>query len=165
MEYASKAVGTAGLTTGIIGTGLGVLGSGILGNMFGTSSTNYVNKEELDLQLKLVEANKTNAILQADLDSERKMVDVFNAANDKINAVREDLNDQIRRVDAKIDANAASQAVINAQYGSQLNLNNSQIAQLFSLTKLTIPNASVNPGWGNVCIMPTGCGTCGTTTA
>ena len=30
MEYASKSVGTAGLTTGIIGTALGAVNSGIL---------------------------------------------------------------------------------------------------------------------------------------
>ena len=30
MEYASKSVGTAGLTTGIIGTALGAAASGIL---------------------------------------------------------------------------------------------------------------------------------------
>ena len=29
-----------------------------------------------------------------------------------------------------------------------------QIAQLYSLTKLVVPNASVCPGWGNVTITP-----------
>lgn len=169
MEYASKGVATAGLTTGIIGTGLGVLGSGILGNMFtNPTNHNYVDKDTLALQMQLVDAQKENAILAADLSSEKKMVEVFNAANNKIASVRDELNASIHNLEAKVDANAASQAVINAQYGSQINLNTSQISQLFALTKLTIPNSSVNPGWGNVCIMPTGCGTIsstGTTTA
>ena len=34
-EYASKGVGAAGLTTGIIGTALGVMNNGGLGNIFG----------------------------------------------------------------------------------------------------------------------------------
>ena len=32
--YASNGVGAAGLTTGIIGTSLGALSSGLLGNLF-----------------------------------------------------------------------------------------------------------------------------------
>lgn len=162
MEYASKGVGTAGLTTGIIGTALGGLSSGILGGVFGNNNQNYVDKDTLDLQLKLTEAQKDNAILTANLETEKKMVEVFNAANDKIMNVRDELNAAIRTVENKVDANAATQGVINTQMASQVNLNTSQIAQLFSLTKLTIPNASINPGWGNVTITPT---IGGTTTA
>ena len=43
MEYASKATADAGLTTGIIGTALGALNSGIfnggLGNLFGGNAS------------------------------------------------------------------------------------------------------------------------------
>ena len=36
-----------------------------------------------------------------------------------------------------------------------------QVAQLYGLTKLVVPNASVCPGWGNVTVAPA---TGGTTT-
>jgi len=135
----------------VIGTALGgvaTLGNGLLGLGL-NNNNNYIDKDTLDLQLKLVSAEKDNAILAADLASEKKMVQVYNAANDKINAVRDELNTAIRAVDNKVDANAATQGVINAQVGSQLNINTSQIAQLFAMTKLVIPNSSVCYNAGN----------------
>ena len=144
-EYTSKAVGNAGLATGIIGTALGVLngGAGLIGMMPGTN--NYVSKEAYDVQLKLIDAEKNNAVLQADLSSEKKMVEVFNAATNRTNAVRDELLGKISEIEHKLDANIAAQGVINAQYGSQINLYGSQINQLFSLTKMVIPATNVCP--------------------
>jgi len=136
MDYASKSTGTAALTTGIIGTAGAALNSGLLGNLFGGSSQNYIPKDMADLMIQ-------NAILSADLNTEKKIVDTYTA-----------VTGQIRDLEKKVDANAAAQAVINAQYGSQLTLNNSQIAQLFAMTKLVIPGT-------NICPQVTG----GTTTA
>ena len=165
MDYASKGTGTAALTTGIIGTGLGAISSGLLGNLFGgggTAQQNYVTKDMMELQLQLAASQKDNSILTAELSSEKKMVEVFNAANDKINNVRDELNTRIREVEMKVDANAAAQSVINCQCNSNLNLLNSQVGQLFSLTQLKVANSAVCPGWGPVTITP---GTGGTTTA
>ena len=161
MEYASKGTGTAALTTGIIGTGLGAISSGLLGNLFGggTAAQNVVTKDVLELQLQLAASQKDNSILTAELSSEKKMVEVFNAANDRINAVRDELGNRIREVEAKVDANAAAQSVINCQCNSNLALLNSQVGQLFSLTQLKIPNTSVCPGWGGVTVTPTPVGT------
>lgn len=161
MEYASKGTGTAALTTGIIGTGLGAISSGLLGNLFGggTAAQNVVTKDMLELQLQLAASQKDNSILTAELSSEKKMVEVFNAANDRINAVRDELGNRIREVEAKVDANAAAQSVINCQCNSNLALLNSQVGQLFSLTQLKIPNTSVCPGWGGVTVTPTPVGT------
>jgi len=137
----------AGLTTGIIGSALGILGTngigtGILGN------NNYVNRETYDVQMKLIEAERNNAILAADLSSEKKMVEVFNGAIERTNAVRDELNSRIRDLEKQVDANASAQAVINCGFNSGINLLNNQVAQLFGMTKLIIPNASVMPGWG-----------------
>lgn len=168
MEYASHGTGTAALTTGIIGTGLGAINSGLFSGLLGggnaQASQNYVTKDMLALQMQLVDSQKENAILSADLSSEKKMVEVFNAATNKTNAVRDELIGRIREVEQKVDANAASQAVINCQYGSNLTLANSQIAQLFGLTKMVIPNTNVCPGWGEVKVTPTLVNS-GTTTA
>ena len=162
MDYTSTGVGNAGLATGIIGTALGVLNGagGILNLRNGTTQdSNYVTKEAYNIQLELIDQQKQNAILQADLDSEKKMVSVFQAANDKINTVRDELRTEIRSVETKVDSNAASQGVINAQVGSQLAVNTSQIAQLYGMTKLVMPNGSVCPGWGAVTITPSNTGT------
>lgn len=164
MEYSSNAKGNLGVTLGSIGTGLGVLGSGILGNVLGVGGStaaqqNYVTKDMMELQLQLAASQKDNSILTAELSSEKKMVEVFNAATDKINNVRDELGTRIREVEMKVDANAAAQSVINCQANSNLNLLNSQIGQLFSLTQLKIPNTSVCPGWGGVTVTPTPIGT------
>lgn len=163
MEYASNGKANAGLATGIIGTALGGLnalgGLGMIGNCPANMGNNYVTKDMMELQLALVNQQKENAILSADLSSEKKMVEVYNAANNKINSVRDELSNRIYALSEKMDANSAAQAVINAQYGSQLTLNNSQIAQLFSLTQLKIPNSSVCPGWGGVQVTPVNTGT------
>ena len=153
----------AGLATGIIGTALGVLNGagGLMGVHAGyTGGSGYVSRDAYEVQLQLIDAQKREAILAADLASEKKMVEVFNAANDKINSVRDELRTEIRGVEMKVDGNAAAQGVINAQFGSQISLNTSQIAQLMSMTKMVIPNSSVCPGWGAVTVQtvpsPTG---------
>lgn len=160
MEYASKGTGNAALATGIIGTvgtamGALGLGNGGLLNWGNAAGCGYVGRDAYEVQLKLIESEKNNAILSADLASEKKMVEVFNASLNRTNTVRDELLNQIRDLERKVDANSAAQAVINAQYGSQINLNTSQIAQLMSLTKMVIPNGSVCPGWGEVTVTPT----------
>lgn len=167
MEFASNGKGNLGVTLGAIGTGLSALNSnGMLGGLFnGGQSPTYVTKDVFDLQMQLVDSNKKNAILEADLNTETKIVDAFKASIQRENGIRDELKQQIREVEAKVDANAASQGVINAQIGSQVNLNTSQIGQLFSLTKFVIPNTNVCPGWGQVQIQPMTCGNTGTTIA
>lgn len=184
MEYASKGTegrATAALTTGVIGTALGAMNSGLFSglgrNVWGgnagyyngadavTMQNNpYVTKDMLELQMKLVDSQKENAILNADLSSEKKMVEVYNASLNRTNAVRDELSQRIREVECKVDANAASQSVINCQCNSNLSLLNSQVGQLFALTKMVIPNQNVCPGWGDVRVAPIPVNT-GTTTA
>lgn len=148
MEYASKSVGTAGLTTGIIGTALGAASSGILpilgGNYRGAMGANYaepVSRETFDLALKLSASESANALLSAELNTEKKMVEVFNKLNDKINGV----------VSEQAAINSA-QAVTNCATTSALAVAQNNIAQLMSLTKIVIPNGNVCPGWGEATV-------------
>ena len=148
MEYASKSVGTAGLTTGIIGTALGAAASGILpilgGNYRGAMGTNCaepVSRETFDLALKLSASESSNALLSAELNTEKKMVEVFNKLNDKINGV----------VSEQAAINSA-QAVTNCATTSALAVAQNNIAQLMSLTKVVIPNGNVCPGWGEATV-------------
>lgn len=182
MEFASKSTAGAALGTGIAGLSLGVLNSGLFGRggllggmgynggYYGADAVTmqnnpYVTKDMLTLEMQLVDSKKENAILAADIASEKKMVEVFNAATNKTNAVRDELSQRIRELECKVDGNAAAQSVINCQHGSQLNLLNSQVGQLYSLTKMVIPNHNVCPGWGEVNVTPAFAGTTNGTTS
>lgn len=144
MEYASKSVANAGLTTGIIGTALGAMNSvfPLLGGNGRTvvcgNNGDFVSRETFDLAMKLASSESTNAILTAELNTEKKMVEVFNTLNDKINGV---VSDQ-----AAINS---AQAVTNCATTSALAVAQNNIAQLMGLTKIVIPNGNVCPGWGD----------------
>lgn len=132
-DFAGK--GTTALS--IIGTilgGLGVLndGSSILGTMGGAN--NYVTKETFDISMQLNKAERDNALLAAELNTEKKMVEVYNALNDKINV----------KV-AEQQAINASQAVTNSAVTSTLAVHQNNINQLMSMTQLYIPATNVTP--------------------
>lgn len=130
MEYASKAVGTAGLTLGIIGTSLGALAgagglAGVLGvrpgNQGGDPGDRPVTRYEIGL---ISENNQLKAQQYADMRAYG-------------------LQQQI-----------SQQAVWNATQEGVLRCQAQQLAQLYTLTQLTIPNGNVSPGWGPVNIFP-----------
>lgn len=150
MEFATKGTGDAALATGIIGTALGVMNGGIpgiLGGYNGYNGNGCVNREAFDLSMKLSASESEKALLQADLASEKKMVEVFNAATNRTNAVRDELLAEIRALDKKVDDGFAAQAVTNCKCSSAVNLLQNQVEQLYTMTKLVIPNASISPGW------------------
>lgn len=160
MEYASKGVGNAALTTGIIGTSLGAIGSGVLsgvlngGGNVATTTNSVVGKEVFEVEKELALERQKTSILTSELNTEKKMVEVYNATNDKINAVYEKVSDRILALEKQVADNAAAQAVINCGFNSAINLLQNQVAQLFSLTKLGIPNGSLCPGYGDVTVTP-----------
>lgn len=150
MEYASKAVGTAGLTTGIIGTALGVLGGGAsmlsaAGNVASNacSDDHYVTRYEMGLQNQISSKDGEIALLKSEQFTEEKIADVYERLITRINADR----------NAQAEVNTA-QAVYNATNNSTLGCMQNQVAQLMSLTALKIPNTSVCPGWGPVTVTP-----------
>lgn len=146
---AADRVGSIGGYIGGIATLLGGFGG-----LTGCQGGGYVSKEAFEMQTKLTAAEKENAILAADLSSEKKMVEVYNAATNRINTVREELSGRILDLERQVASNAAAQGVINCSVQSGLAVANSQIAQLMSLTALRIPNTSVCPGWGAVKVTP-----------
>lgn len=147
MEYASKGVAGAGLGLGIAGTSLGLLNGGLgmlgLGNRMNTSQCcyqdQYVNRYEMTMAQELAAKDGEIALLRADKYTDQKLTEVY-----------KDLNSQINNLQQQI----AQQAVYNATVNGTLTCMQQQIAQLQSLTKLVVPNASVCPGWGNVTITP-----------
>lgn len=144
--YATNAKANAGLTTGIIGTagfGLNLLGNLLNGMGVGRACASEdmpVNRYELDLSQKLEAEKSKNSLLEAQIYTDQKLSDVYAKLEAKINANRDAI---------------AQQAVYNATVNSTLGCIQGQIAQLYSLTKLVVPNTSVCPGWGNVTISTT----------
>lgn len=83
------------------------------------------------------------ALLESNIYTDQKLADIYERLSAKINANKE-----------AQDAVNMQQAVYNGANTAALNCMQGQIAQLFSLTKLIVPNGSVCPGWGNVTITP-----------
>ena len=144
-EFASKGVAGSGLGLGIAGTALGVLNGG-LGNLLGMGYNNcgcsenmMVNRYELNQENKIAKLETEVALRDANIFTDQKIADVY-----------ERLDSKIRGVEAGLNA----QAVYNATNTATINCIQGQVAQLFGLTKLVVPNTSVCPGWGNVTITP-----------
>ena len=150
MEYASKAVGTAGLTTGIIGTALGALSGGsslLMGNMRNAEpvceGNQHVTRHELDMENTITSKNMEIAILKSEQYTDKKLVDVYETIMARVNADK----------DAQTKINT-EQAVYNGVNTATMSCMRGQIDRLYSLTALRIPNSSVCPGWGNVTVSP-----------
>ena len=58
------------------------------------------------------------------------------------------------KVRRTVNGALAGQAAVMQHKQQIINCMQGQIAQLFGLTKLVVPNTSVCPGWGNVTITP-----------
>ena len=143
MEYASNAKANAGLTTGIIGSagfGLNLLGNLLGANGNGCCSENqWVNRYEATQQARISE-----------LETEVKLRDANTYTLQQINGLRDYMERRLDRVESEI----CDQKVYNAANTGAISCIQQQIAQLYGLTKLVIPNGSVCPGWGNVTVTP-----------
>lgn len=139
----------AGLTLGIIGTGLSVLSGGLgLFNTHGQTNGNkgdYITKDEAALMHDLSAKDSEIALLKAESNTESKMIEVYKQAHSEIAALRD-------KVDANQNAqNAwnASQSVINANMSAAIATNQNSIAALNAtfgnLTKVIIPITNVCP--------------------
>lgn len=151
MEYASKGIANAGLTTGIIGTALSGLmalgGNNILGGRM--AAIGAADGEHLVIRYEL-QLTQENAVLKAQADVDKKLVEVYNAINDKANSIRESFN-----------AFEKERLVYNGVNTATIGCIQNQVNALMGMTKLVIPNSSVCPGWGNATVTVTP----GTTTA
>lgn len=153
MEYASRAVGNAGLATGIVGTALGVLngGAGILGMMGGSGQgeNTFATRYDIANLKELMAKDQEIAILKSEQTTEIKIADVYERLITRIN---QDQRDQ--------SAWNAQQMVNNAQMSAAIAANATSISALQNccsqITKTVIPNTSICPGWGPVTITPAG---------
>lgn len=155
MEYGSKGVAGAGLGLGIAGTALGVL-SGGLGNILGGGNANCchenmpVNRYEMNMANELAAKDGKIALLESNIYTDQKLSSAYAALNGQIN----ELAAEVRANKDAQNAVNMTQAVYNGTNTATLNCLSNQVAQLYSLTALRIPNSNVCPGWGNVTITP-----------
>lgn len=172
MNYASKGVANAGLATGIVGTALGALNSGmfngVLGGFggfgggygFGNRGYGYggygcggygnysgecdgshpINRFEAVMMNEISSKDQRISLLESNIYTDQKLADVYERLDRKIDGV---------------NAQLGQQAAFNAATISNLNCIQGQVAQLYGLTRLVVPNTSVCPGWGEVTITPT----------
>ena len=134
-HYASKGVGTAGLTLGVIGTALasGVLNNGvggIFGNRTACNEDHCVNRYEFGLQQEISARDAKIGLLESNIYTDSKIADVYERLNAKIGGV---------------EAQIAAQAVYNATNTATINCISGQVAQRMALTKLVVPIASICP--------------------
>lgn len=139
-EYASQGVGTAGLVTGIIGSAGWLLNGGLTDFGLGRNGRNGDSDEKpvSRYELSLVQEN---AILKAQADVDKKLVEVYDAINDKANGMRDAFN-----------AFEKEQLVYNGVNTATIGCMQQNIQALLAMTKMVIPNSSVCPGWGNATV-------------
>jgi hypothetical protein len=144
MEYASKGVAGTGLGLGIAGTALGLMGgNGLnLGGLFGGNCCHEnmpINRYEAGLQQEIASKDAMIALRDANTYNDQKLLEVYKYFDGQLNGIRHELREQ---------------AVYNGVNTATVSCLQGQVQQLYSLTKLVVPNTSVCPGWGNVTITP-----------
>ena len=138
-HYTSKGVGGTALGIGIGALGLEVLRGG-LGGLFGNTVSggcacnedHFVNRYEAAQSARIAELETEVKLRDANTFTMSEMNNLRNYVDGRFGAIEHELCDQ--RV-----YNATNTAAISCIQG--------QIAQLASLTKIVIPNASICPGW------------------
>ena len=137
MEYASKAVGTAALTTGIIGTSLGAIASaggvaGILGLGGRQASADPGDRFVTRYEMGLIQENNAK-------DNEITLLKAAQYTDNKAGALQ---------------AQISEQAVFNATAIGTMNSLAQQVTALQGITRLYVPNENVAPGWGPAQVRP-----------
>lgn len=102
-EFASKATGAAGLTTGVIGTALGALNSGILGgggilggwnNGMVCSENQLVNRYEAELQMENAKLRQDVALRDSNTYTDQKLLEMYKFFDGELRGVRDTLGAQ-----------------------------------------------------------------------
>ena len=156
----SMGQGNLNTVLGALGTAsfFGLNANNLLGGLAGnrqqcgcqSSADQAVTRYEAEMMLALNAKDGEIALLKADKYTDQK-----------ISEATAYLMGKIGEVSAEVRANKDAQCAVNAQQTALNAASNAtiaclqgQIAQLFGITKLVVPNTSVCPGWGNVNISP-----------
>lgn len=156
-ENGSSSTAKAGLGLGIAGTALALMQNGGLGPLFGGNQ---------NTTLALAQKDSEIALLKAGQETDKKLVEVYNALfrNDK------EMNAKIASIDGRVlaleTASPLKEQIVDQKIARVAdtmtcccNAANASIdalkATLGGITKTVVPNTSVCPGWGPVTITPT----------
>lgn len=134
-EFASR--GVANTALGLSIAGVAGVAPQLLGGLFGCGhcvggDNAPINRYELGLEQKVASLEAAVALRDANTFADGKILETYKYFDGKIEA---------------INAKIAEQAVFNATATATMNCMGGQIAQLFALTKLVVPNSSICPGW------------------
>jgi hypothetical protein len=133
-NFASRGVGAAGLTTGIIGTALGVMNNGGLGNILGGFGCNgnggYYSRYDAEKDAKI-----------ANLETEVKLRDANFYSLSEVGKLRDYMEHRFDKVEHELCENR----IYNATNTAAVSCLQAQVAQLANLTKMVIPAANVCP--------------------
>lgn len=154
----SQGQGNLNTVLGSIGTAGTLFGNGWLSNLFGGNNNRNccspddmpVSRYDANMMIAIASKDSEIALLKADNYTDQKIVEAYKDLNGQINALAMEVR---ANKDAQADINR-EQAVYNGVNTATLQCLQGQVAQLFGLTKLVVPNGSVCPGWGNVTITP-----------
>lgn len=145
MEFASKGVGAAGLTTGIIGSALGALNSGLLGGVFNGWGNGApggcagYGAHGFDHPIDRYDAAQQARI--AELETEVKLRDANTYTLNEMGKLRDYVD---RRFDG-VNGQLCAQAVTNSQIAANIGCMQGEIAALKGLTKTIVPISNICP--------------------
>lgn len=123
----TRGIATGGLTTGIIGTALGAMNSGILPGLFGgNNNCGALFAWERELSHKDGEI----AMLRADRDTDKKVLELYQYVDGRMR---------------NIEGQLAQQAVVNAQITANMSCMQKNLDVLNGLTKTVIPIGNICP--------------------
>lgn len=134
VQYATNGKGNLGVTLGAIGTGLGALGgAGVLDALLGRNQNTDPNEKPVTrYEMNLIRESMAKDAEIAGLKSQMYT------------------DNKISMMQAEISA----QAVWNATQEGIIRCQQERLNQLFGLTRLTIPNENLNPGYGPAFVVP-----------
>ena len=137
MDFAKRStegIATGGLTTGIIGTALGAMNSGLFGNLFGgnncCSENTAVTRYDLGLEKEIANKDMEIAYLRGRDAAKTDSLELYKYVDGRF-----------RQVESQI----AAQAVVNAQITANISCVQASVAALQGLTKTVIPIGNVCP--------------------
>ena len=174
MEYASNGKANLGVTLGAIGTGVGLLGGGLgailggrglggchestpivvqtCGNGRSGCGGNWdgVDRYEMSMTQQMANKDMEIAYWRGQDETNRKISDAYGKLEAQINH----LACEVQRNKDEQNGINLQQAVYNGTNTAAIGCIRGQIDQLYSLTRLRIPNGNICPGWGDVTVAP-----------
>lgn len=139
-----KGIAVGGLTTGIIGTALGVMNNGGLGNILGGYGCNgnagYYSRYDAEKDAEIASLRNEVKLRDANTYTDQKLLEVYSFVNRKFDCIEHELADQ---------------RVYNAVNTTTIGCIKNDVAELMALTKRVVPNGSICPGWGDVTVSVT----------